>query len=545
MADPTHWIATDPDVLWSPGNVSEAIPGVSTALNWSFIDDAIELAARRAFCSMGLLRRDEIRLNRTAEERFMVCFFGRTVANIEAMRMIGDRMPGATANGIEEQLFGVVRPDAVNHDTLARVPMVLARLPRASLGLLPVQRRFRADLVEWWRGCVIDPPEGLRAGRALLGEARARYGRAFELGTLTSMLSQALYDQIEGLARTAGIDGIQQRLVTGYAGMLETGLLRDLWATAHAEMSVDSMLLRHGYHGPDEGQIASRVWREAPEPLLSLIERYAARDPDGHPGRSEGRQQAVRAEAEAELLSALPRLRRPGAKLVLRMARALIPNREVGKANYTQALDGARVAARRIGAELAGQRLIDDPEDVFHLTYDELISGGAGGLGPRISERRAIREDYLTTDLEAKWTGPPVRVPLGGEEEARPAGVVEGEGVGGGSVIGRVRVVAGPSEELLEGEILVCHSTDPGWVPLFHLAAGIAVDMGGQISHGAIVARELGLPCVTTTGDGTRRLKTGELVRLDGDAGVIERIDEHGERDLREGVTIRAKERSR
>jgi pyruvate,water dikinase len=51
MANPLHWEATDPEVLWSPGNVSEAIPGVSSALNWSFIDDAIELAARRAFCS--------------------------------------------------------------------------------------------------------------------------------------------------------------------------------------------------------------------------------------------------------------------------------------------------------------------------------------------------------------------------------------------------------------------------------------------------------------------------------------------------------------
>lgn len=526
MANPTHWVATDPDVLWSPGNVSEAIPGVSTALNWSFIDDAIELAARRAFCSMGVLRKDEIVLNDSAEQRFMVCFFGRTVANIEAMRGIGDRTPGATANGIEEQLFGVVRPEAENDDTMARVPAVLARMPRAAIRLRPEQLRFRAELVEWWRGNVIAPPRGLPEAQALLAAARERYTRAFELGTLTSMLAQGLYDQVEMLAEASGIEGIQHRLVTGYAGMLETGLLKDLWTTAHGEMDLDSMLLRHGFHGPDEGQMASRVWREAPGPLLALLARYAERDPDAHPALSEQRQGAVRAAAEAELLAALPRLRRGGAKLVLGLARGLIPQREVGKANYTQALDAARIAARVIGPELVAADLIDDPEDVFHLTYDELVSAELKDFRPRVAERRAIREDYLATDVPDKWTGPPTRIPIDGESEADRDGAIEGEGAGGGSAVGRVRIVDDPATEELEaGEILVCRSTDPGWVPLFHLAAGVAVDMGGQMSHGAIVARELGLPCVTCTVDGTRRLRTGDMVRLDGDAGTIELMD--------------------
>ena len=86
-----------------------------------------------------------------------------------------------------------------------------------------------------------------------------------------------------------------------------------------------------------------------------------------------------------------------------------------------------------------------------------------------------------------------------------------------------MRIVLDPAAEELEpGEILVCRSTDPGWVSLFQLAGGVAVDMGGTMSHAAIVARELGIPCVTCTVDGTRRLQTGDLVRLDGDNGRIE-----------------------
>jgi pyruvate,water dikinase len=82
-------------------------------------------------------------------------------------------------------------------------------------------------------------------------------------------------------------------------------------------------------------------------------------------------------------------------------------------------------------------------------------------------------------------------------------------------------VVHDPSEELADDEILVCRGTDPGWVPLMNMAAGIAIDLGGVMSHAAIVARELGLPCVTTTSNGTRVLRTGDLVELDGDVGTV------------------------
>lgn len=238
----------------------------------------------------------------------------------------------------------------------------------------------------------------------------------------------------------------------------------------------------------------------------------------------------VRLDAEAELIAAVGRLRAPAIRATLRMGRRLIPQREIGKANYTQCLDIARVAARAIGRHLVDRRLLASPEDVFGLTYDEILSDPMPtDLATLAKERAAIRDDYLTSDLPGKWTGPPKRVTLDAEPEggASEPNVVVGEPVGGGSITARVRVVTDPMEDDLEpGEILVCRMTDPGWASLFHLAGGIAVDMGGQMSHGAIVARELGLPCVTCTVDGTRRLRTGDLVRLDGDTGRIEIIQE-------------------
>lgn len=532
MANPLHWTATDPAVLWSCGNVSEAIPGVSTALNWSFVDDAVERAGRRAFHAMGVLSRRELALGERAEARFMTSFYGRTVANIDAMRMIGDRMPGTSAGAVEAQLFGDVRPDAVDRSTLRRVPFLALRLPRTALTIRTRQLRQRAELVRWWQAAVLAPPADLDGARALLISARAWYTEAFELATVTSMLAQGIYDQVAAQTSAAGRPELVNRLTTGYTGLLETGLVCDLWSLAHGGMDRATFLLRHGYHGPQEGQMDSRVWRERPAPVLSLAERYAGRDAGEHPLIAERRQVRVRLEAEAELRGALGRWRAPGATVTLRIAQALIPLREIGKASYTQALDGARVAARALGRELAQAGHLDDPDDVFGLTYDELTAGAIPADARRLARERAeLRARYRMTELPEKWSGPPTPIPATGAANgsARAEGAgggdapVRGEGCGGGVVTGTVRVVDDPAEDDLEaGEILVCRTTDPGWVSLFHLAAGVAVDMGGRMSHAGIVARELGVPCVACTGDGTRRLNTGDRVRLDGDRGHIE-----------------------
>jgi pyruvate,water dikinase len=276
--------------------------------------------------------------------------------------------------------------------------------------------------------------------------------------------------------------------------------------------------------------MASRVWREDPGPLLALTSRYSALGDGSDPDETERRQGEQRAAAEAELLGAVGRLRAPGTRLVLRIGRVLIPQREIGKANYTQCLDGARLAARVLGTELAAAGRLDDADDVFYLTVDELLADRpAGALHTLVKDRRARREEYLGYELPDRWTGPPVPLTVTPPIAGDGAGPVTGVAVGGGAVTGRARVVLDPATADLEpGEILVCRTTDPGWVSLFHLAGGVVIDMGGQMSHGAIVARELGIPCVIGTGDGTRRLRTGDLVRLDGTAGQIE-ILEHQE----------------
>jgi len=107
------------------------------------------------------------------------------------------------------------------------------------------------------------------------------------------------------------------------------------------------------------------------------------------------------------------------------------------------------------------------------------------------------------------------------------AGKVEGQGVSPGTLEGRVRVVTNPTAEtsMEAGEILVCPMTDPSWASLLMLASGAVIDMGGPLSHGAVVARELGIPCIMNTVNGSKTLRTGDLVRMDGEKGTVEVLE--------------------
>jgi rifampicin phosphotransferase len=130
-------------------------------------------------------------------------------------------------------------------------------------------------------------------------------------------------------------------------------------------------------------------------------------------------------------------------------------------------------------------------------------------------------------DLPPTWQGNPAPVPLdGGDQLAERVGIVWGIGVSPGIAEGTVRVVhdadSDQADDFEPGDILVCSITDPSRAPLLSVAAAVVIDIGGSLSHGAIVARELGIPCVINTVDGSRRLRTGDRVTVGGSAGSVQ-----------------------
>jgi phosphohistidine swiveling domain-containing protein len=193
--------------------------------------------------------------------------------------------------------------------------------------------------------------------------------------------------------------------------------------------------------------------------------------------------------------------------------------RGVGKVSFLQALDVARAAARRTGTLLAEQGSIHDPEDVFYLTLPELTGDVPADARERVAERRDLRRRYQGLEIPPCWTG---------LCEAQPVAAVEvvdsltGVAASPGTAEGRARVVTDPAETEMDlGDVLVAHTTDPSWASLMFLASALVVDIGGLLSHAAVVARELGIPCVMNTGVGTQVIKTGDLCRVNGSAGTV------------------------
>ncbi|HEV7863142.1 MAG TPA: PEP-utilizing enzyme [Acidimicrobiia bacterium] len=522
MTDPLHQ-ESGPATRWTTVNTAEAIPGVPTPLGWTLWNEPVERAMRGAFCDIGCLRPSDVRFAGRVDDRYSGIFFGRFTANIGEMRRMGDLMPGTSGDAVEQQILGGLSGGPKGTPSMRRYPVVLAKMPARSLRLPKLLAARRTEIDAWWRATV--EPGAIADGRA----ARARFKEAinyFELvmrpHSVVTMLAQALYEQLTKLATAAGKPELVTRLTTGYGQMEETALMADLWAVSRGRLTLEAFLAAHGYHGPAEGEVSSPSWREEPAPLHALLATYKTMDDSAAPSAVEAQRIAEREAATAELMAGLSAARRPGAKVLLGAAKRYIPLREVGKAAFLQAIDGARAAARVLGEDLARSGTVGDPDDVCYLTVGEILGTPPADAKEVVAFRRRKREEYLGLRLPDTWTGVATPEKIEATPAAATGAEITGLAVSPGVVEGRARVVLDAATSDLEpGEVLVCQTTDPSWASLFLVASALVIDIGGALSHGAIVARELGVPCVINTRVGTRRLRTGDLLRVDGATGVV------------------------
>jgi pyruvate,water dikinase len=352
--------------------------------------------------------------------------------------------------------------------------------------------------------------------------------------TLLAMLCQTFYEQLRLAAVAAGRPGLELSLVTGYGAMAETDVVSDLWEVSRGRLDLDQFVLRHGYHGPDEGELSARVWRLRREPLEGVLRSFREMGEDRDPRAVERERGVERLRAEAELYAALPLVRRAPARLVAHLAARFIPLRGTGKAAFLQCVDVARAAAWALGSGFVADGVLAEPEDAFMFTVQELLAPALpAGAGELAAARRAVHDEYRALDIPDLFNGLPEPFPLGSGARAERDGdrgadagpiVVTGTPVSPGVVEGVARLVLDPqTDDTLEpGEILVCRTTDPSWASTMMLAAALVIDIGGPISHGAIVARELGIPCVIGTRDGTVQIRSGDRLRVDGARGEVQ-----------------------
>lgn len=518
--DPLHESAGT-NAAWTTVNISEAFPGVPTPLSWTFFSQALDYCFPAAFADLGVLSRAEQAPATTVDRRWAAIFHGRPALNLDLFRRMGDRSPGSSGDAVEEQLFGSVQTSGRQGKRRRdRWPVIALKAPRTAIALPAGVRVAAADAEQWWRASCGAPPENSAAALARFLEATVRMREAFRRQLVTAMIVQTVFEQVQKRTAAIGEPALRDQLLTGYGSLAESQLIADLWWASRGEIDLAVVLATHGYHGPDEGELSSAIWREDPTDLIRLVDDLRARPDADAPATRLARQKQAREDAERRLLVRTPFHRRPAVALILRSARTYLPLREDTKSAFLKIIDVARAAARILGEEAVSQGRTAQATDVFYLTVDELLGPSEIRPWAAVPARRAWREQHQATRLPDVWVGRPVPTSaLIGSGVA----FLQGLPVSPGVVEGTARVITDPTqrEGLEEGDILVCHTTDPSWTPLFFLAAGVVIDIGGPISHGAIVARELGVPCVINTRTGTRQIRDGDQIRLDGTTGTV------------------------
>ena len=498
-------------------NTSEVTPGVLSPLDWS-VWDSFELATREGWFDLGIMAKSEIWLPTDPNARQSSVFYGRHAMNVDYVRARMGAIPGGSPDDFERDTCGSVRQGLVQEPrSYRRVPAMAWKLPRCFRRTPAELRAANAETKQWWVRDVLygngseDPVAELRA-------ASVRFRETMRLHVRVRTFITGIQGALVSLAARVGRPDLALSLFAGYGDVTELSLAQDMRKLGLGELSADQFVERYGYYGPNEGLVWTRAWREDPAALLPRARALAEREGPDVRARAAV---AARLDAEREILAACGRLKRPLVRFLFAQAAEQVRNLELGKSTYHMAIDGCRAAARRIGADLAERGVIDDPEDVFYFTIAELEARPPAAARETVAFRKGCRADYLAVDIPMTFYGMPT--PVSRDQARSESTVSQLTGIPGsaGVIEGRVRIIADPDEDIEPGEILVCRTTNPSWTPLFGLADAIVLDIGGPNSHGPIIARELGIPCVINVGNGTTVLRNGDQVRVNGNDGTV------------------------
>lgn len=530
---PVHWPGRTR--RWTTANVDEGLPGTITPITWSMYFPPTESTMRDCWVDFGVLPTDQRAVPADIDRRFLSVAYGHAIANVDLMGQMAARIPGGTAAAMEQQLFGSADVDVEEPKGLEKVgryPHVLAKMPPTVWRAIKGHRPLAAQTDAWWRREVFGNELEFDRAVAALVKARAHFEKVLGVHMVLSMAGQGLFGQVETLAGRSGHPGLGGEVVKTDKGTTEFELVRDLWRLSRAELPLQGFLRVHGYHGPREGLVDSVIWREDSTPIIELAAAYrSARGIEGMDTLAERRAREHR-DAMVRFESGLGKVSGRIGRLLVRWAAHVPEWRETGRANILKSVDVARHAHRAVGLGLLERGLADDPAESRFLTIDELVGLQRGGLDPAalpelIARRRRDHDAFAVTELPHVWRGLPPTYRRAADVHDNQTVVTEvsGLGVSAGVAEGVVRMVLDlDAADFFDDEepvVMVCKATDPSWASLFPLAAAVVTDVGSQMSHAAIVCRELGLPCVANTRTGTASLRDGMRVRVDGSAGLV------------------------
>jgi phosphohistidine swiveling domain-containing protein len=547
---------TNDDCEWSRANFKETLPELPSPLGLSFLEQFMERYIVAPYRRLGCQIPEGISSVRV--------FKGRPYINMTLFYSLVAQLKGDPSS-LTEQMGGevLVRPPEarpLGWFALARAGVVMMAEMRkavrygpawfAEMKAMVVEHRadwtqtlsgeeisLRLDAIEQW----IDKREltfGIAGGVAqclqALGAVLPRWlgedWRAVLNGALQGQAAVISAQQIIRLAEIANMVRRDPSAISLFTGEgWDPGEVRRKLEGTDVLRAFARYLDDYGHRGVGESDIMSPRFADRPELLLSVLRTQILAPTSASPVDILQRQTRVRERALAEIRARLGWRFHQWAYFswwYRRLCR-FFALREANRHHLMYYSAATRTLLLRLGERLVEQGQLSSPEDIFYLTSVErtdLLAGRSRGWQGMIQARRAERDHDATItvpDTIQDW-----REAVRGTDTSSIVdsdGVLRGIPISGGQVIGPVRFVRSMEDwnRVCRGDILVVSVIDPGMAPLFGVAAGLVAEMGGTLSHGAIIAREYGLPAVANVSGVIASLKEGDQISLDAERGEI------------------------
>ena len=554
---------------YTRANAGEVLPDPASPLGWTLVfEQGLLKGWLRGFIEFGVYRQGELPDDPPPVAGL---FGGYFYLNLSHMRLMGLRM-GQTVEQFDAAFLGPhpdkppyeAHPDDACEECSAKIGQTIGQILAAS-SFPDIDadhervRRLRrqrpqlaamsdAELVAHARSFLPELDNAFAkhdysslastVGQAMLSELAGHLGRPDALLELISGLgdvesaspSWGLWELSRIVAGSAELTALFDRGPQSVAAALGTPRAGELERFGAA---FDRFLEEYGMRGPNEWDIRARSWEVDPGQALAHVDSLRRTGDDNSPDtraeRLRARREAVAEEFRAALAGDPEKLQT--LEVALRSAALTIPLRERTKANAATVINEVRVTVRELGHRGVRDGRFAEPEDVMMLLAAELgdYLASPDSFTSVIAERlRAYQELFdleppfiIARDLKPLTQWP--RRSGTGLSPAAAGDVLRGIGGSAGSFTGRVRVVNDlhEAEALEPGEVLVAPITDAAWTPLFLVAGAVVVNMGSLNSHAVVVSRELGIPCVLSVTDATRRLADGSQVTVNGSDGTV------------------------
>ncbi|MBE0647397.1 MAG: hypothetical protein IH596_06415 [Bacteroidales bacterium] len=541
------------DDIWTLGNIGEMMPGVTTPLTYSVVVDAIDYG----MCVLAD-KGGAFKLKNRSDYRYIQMFYNRLFVNLTHMMEYAENIWLNKSENIQSALSVQVNPE-IKEKRKAPIAKRVFNFGKQASTVIRANSYLK-KLRVLAGGFRIDTTLPLRQLWEALGDGKKDVSVGFGHHLITSGQSGSLYSAFMGIMTD------DKRLPDANDHHIATILLSDIpdIESADAVKSLEyfaqqiryhedfsnrfvsltpkeavalihhdsppeirdiyqEFISRHGHRCVRESELREKPWEENQEHLVQLLQTKV--------GFGDLRHRTVDVKQEIrQTLKKLPLHKRFIFKILLPTARTAVARREISKALSIKMVNELRKGYRALASKMLdpGSLMLDDEDQIYFLTHEEigkLIDTGNRSVLEKANRRRKLlpETDLLQFDEVCYGIPEPIENPIPLEIKESQ---LHGTPVSSGKIKARVRIIHSlkDADNLERGEIMVASFTDIGWTPYFSIISGLVTEIGSPLSHGAVVAREYGIPAVVGVKGARSSLTDGEFVLLDGDRGIVEKL---------------------